>query len=103
MQMSIDYIKLIGLIGSLLLCLCGVPQAIKSYKDKNSDGLTFGFVILWLLGEVFMLTYIIIVHSKDISLLINYIFSAFAVSIISYYKFFPIRKKLIKTIKEEII
>jgi len=103
MLMLVDYIKLIGLAGSIFLCMCGVPQAWRSFKDKNSDGLALGFVILWLLGEVFMLTYVIIVHGKDISLLINYIFSAFTISIISYFKFFPVRKRPIKFIKEEII
>jgi len=89
--MSVNYIEICGFIGTIFLCLCGVPQARKSFKDKNSDGLTYGFVILWLLGEIFALIYVLIVHKHDIPLLINYIFSAFTVSFISYYKFFPRR------------
>ena len=89
--MSADCIKIIGLIGSALLCLCGLPEAWSSFKNKNSDGLTSAFVVLWGIGEIFMLTYVLIEHPNDIPLLINYIISAFTISIISYFKFFPRR------------
>lgn len=31
-------IDFFGWFGSLLLAICGLPQAIKSFKEKNSDG-----------------------------------------------------------------
>ena len=43
------------LLGSLLFALCGLPQAIQSYKDKNSDGLNWLFIIAWFFGEIFTL------------------------------------------------
>jgi len=95
--MSVDYIKIIGLVGSLLLCFCGLPEVWKAFKNKNANGLTTLFVVLWALGEVFTLTYVIIEHPKDIPLLLNYIFSGIVISIIFFYKF---KEKTICLIKK---
>jgi len=50
---------MLGWIGSLLLAVCGLPQAVKSYREKNSDGISWGFITLWTLGEIFTLIYIL--------------------------------------------
>ena len=48
----------IGWIGSILLAFCGLPQAIESYKTKSSEGLTWGFISMWFIGEIFTIIYV---------------------------------------------
>ena len=62
--------EIFGWLGSLLLALCGVPQAIQSYKDKHSDGISWGFLLLWAFGELFAMVYV--GEKVDLPLLLNY-------------------------------
>ena len=77
----------IGWIGSILLAFCGLPQAIESYKTKNSNGLTWGFLIMWGTGE--LLTIIYIIPKLYLPLLFNYTANIIFISIILYYKIKP--------------
>lgn len=77
----------IGWIGSILLAFCGLPQAIESYKTKSSAGLTWGFIGMWLIGE--LLTVIYIIPQMVLPLLFNYTANIIFVSIIVYYKIKP--------------
>lgn len=77
----------IGWIGSILLAFCGLPQAIESYKTKNSDGLTWGFLIMWGVGELFTIVYII--PKWHWPLIFNYTANIIFISIIVYYKLKP--------------
>lgn len=79
----------IGWIGSILLAFCGLPQAIESYKTKNSDGLTWGFLIMWGVGELFTIVYII--PKWHWPLIFNYTANIIFISIILYYKIKPKR------------
>lgn len=60
----------IGWIGSILLAFCGLPQAIESYKTKSSEGLTWGFISMWFIGEIFTIIYVF--PKMDLPLLFNY-------------------------------
>ena len=82
-------IETMGWIGSILFAVCGLPQAIESIKDGNSDGLTWSFLILWFLGEIFTLPYII--HNGSLPLLFNYSLNFCFVLIILFYKIKPRR------------
>jgi uncharacterized protein with PQ loop repeat len=77
----------IGWIGSILLAFCGLPQAIESYRTKNSDGLTWGFLIMWGVGEIFTVVYII--PKWHWPLIFNYVANLVFISIILYYKIKP--------------
>lgn len=77
----------IGWIGSILLAFCGLPQAIESYRTKNSNGLTWGFLIMWGVGELFTVAYII--PKWHWPLLFNYTANIIFISIILYYKIKP--------------
>lgn len=77
----------IGWIGSILLAFCGLPQAIESYKTKSSAGLTWGFIGMWLIGE--LCTFIYIIPQMVLPLLFNYTANIIFVSIIVYYKIKP--------------
>jgi uncharacterized protein with PQ loop repeat len=74
----------IGWIGSILLAFCGLPQAIESYKTKSSEGLTWGFISMWFIGEI--LTIIYILPQMVLPLLFNYTANIIFLSVIIYYK-----------------
>ena len=74
----------IGWIGSILLALCGFPQAIESYTNKHSDGLTWGFILMWGIGE--LLTFAYVFPKMDLPLLLNYSANIIFLSVIIYYK-----------------
>jgi uncharacterized protein with PQ loop repeat len=78
----------IGWIGSLLFAFCGLPQAINSWKEKNSYGLTWSFLLMWLFGEIFTLIYVF--NKQDVTpLLTNYILNLVFLIVILWYKIFP--------------
>ena len=77
----------IGWIGSILLAFCGLPQAIESYKTKNSDGLTWGFLGMWGMGEIFTIIYIL--PKWHWPLIFNYTANIIFIGIILYYKIKP--------------
>ena len=79
----------VGWLGSILLAFCGLPQAIESYKTKNSDGLTWGFVLMWFVGEI--CTFVYIIPKMDLPLLFNYSANIIFLLIIIYYKINPKR------------
>jgi len=79
-----NQMEIIGWIGGVLLAFCGLPQAIESYKTKNSDGLTWGFLIMWGVGELFTIVYII--PKWHWPLIFNYTANIIFISIIVYYK-----------------
>lgn len=77
----------IGWIGSILLAFCGLPQAWESYKTKSSAGLTWGFIGMWFMGEIFTVIYII--PKWHWPLIFNYTANIIFLSIIIYYKIRP--------------
>jgi uncharacterized protein with PQ loop repeat len=84
-------IETMGWIGSVLFAVCGLPQAVDCIKKGNAHGMTWSFLILWFLGEVFTLPYI--VHTGSLPLLFNYSLNFCFVVVILYYKIKP-RKTL---------
>lgn len=79
--------EIMGWLGSICLAICGIPQAWMSYRDKNSHGISWGFVLLWAFGEAFALTY---VYDKlDLPLVVNYMTNILIVGVILYYKINP--------------
>jgi len=77
----------IGWLGSILLAFCGLPQAIESIKTKSSEGLTWGFIGMWFLGEI--CTFIYILPKMDLPLLFNYTANIIFLAIIIYFKLMP--------------
>ena len=77
----------IGWLGSILLAFCGLPQAIESIKTKSSEGLTWGFIGMWFIGEI--CTFIYILPKMDLPLLLNYTANIIFLAIIIFFKLFP--------------
>jgi len=76
---------IMGWVGAFLFATCGVPQAIKVWKTKKAEDISWWFLIFWLLGEILTLGYIII---DDIALKIThfplYLNYAFNIIIVLY-------------------
>lgn len=84
---ELNLFSILGWLGSVCLAICGVPQAIQSFKDKHSHGISWGFLLLWTFGEIFALAY---VYDKlDLPLLVNYGSNILIVGIMLYYKIYP--------------
>ena len=83
-------LEFIGYVGSIFLAICGLPQAIQSYRQKNSDGLNVSFLLLWTFGEIFTLIYVIPIMS--IPLLINYVANLCFLCVIWKYKIWSLKK-----------
>ena len=77
----------IGWLGSIILAFCGLPQAIESYRTKSSEGLTWGFISMWFIGEILTLVYVL--PKLDLPLLFNYATNIMFLSVIIYFKINP--------------
>ena len=75
--------ELIAYIGGILLTICGIPEVIRTIKDKQCH-LGWPFLLLWFFGEVFMLIYALDLKSNP--LIMNYLFNTVIVGIMLYYK-----------------
>lgn len=76
----------LGWIGSLLLAFCGLPQAVKCYRDKHAIGLDWGFLVAWFTGELF--TFVYILPKMDLPLMVNYSANILFLCVIIYFKLF---------------
>lgn len=79
-------IETIGWIASFMFAFCGAPQAYKSYKEKHSNGISWLFIIMWIIGEVLMQVYVLAKHGLDLPLLVNYWINTLFAAVILYYK-----------------
>jgi len=75
--------EFIAYIGGILLTICGIPEVIRTIKDKRCH-LGWAFLLLWFFGEVFMLIYAI--NLKSNPLIMNYLFNTIIVGVMLYYK-----------------
>ena len=74
---------MIAAIGSVLLALCGLPEAIRSFKLKRCD-VGYPMLILWLLGELCLIVFAI--QTTQYVLLINYFANVAFILVMLYYK-----------------
>ena len=74
-----------GWLSTLCFSLCALPQVYKSIRDQHSNGISWGLLILWFLGECFATVYVF--PKKDLPLLVNYFFNMLFIAVIIRYKF----------------
>jgi uncharacterized protein with PQ loop repeat len=79
--------EIVGWLGSILFAACGLPQAIECYRTGHARGLAWPFLIMWFLGEVFTLAYII--PNPNWPLIFNYTINLVFLVVILRYKFRP--------------
>ncbi len=83
--------EIIGWLGSIMLSICGLPQAYDSFKKKNSDGISWGFILLWVFGEIFAVAYVI--YKKEYPIIFNCALNIVLAGIILYYKVIKLNLK----------
>ncbi len=79
-------IEAIGWIGSMLFCLCALPQLITVYRNKHGFGLSWGFLLLWLFGEILCAIYVGSQPIVQLPLIVNYALNLVMLLVIIYYK-----------------
>ena len=77
-------LEVIGWIGSIAFAVSALPQAYHSWKTKNSNGITWGLITCWWIGEWCCLIYVI--PQLQWPLIANYVGNIVFVSVITYYK-----------------
>lgn len=77
----------VGWVGATLLAFCALPQAVESWSNKSSRGITWGMLGMWGLGEVLTLLYVL--PKMDMPLLFNYLANIVFLSVIIYFKIWP--------------
>lgn len=85
--MLIGWTQTFGWIYSLAFALSAIPQAMKSIKDKNSDGVADGTLLLWIVGEIAGTIYGISLMQWPI--IFNCALNTIFVGIIVWYRLFP--------------
>lgn len=82
-EISIHYMDLIGYVSGIMLALCGLPEAIRSYKNKRCD-IGWGLLIMWMLGEIGLLIY----ETKTLAIprILNYSCNIIFISVMIFYK-----------------
>lgn len=78
---------IIGWLGAVCFALCALPQAIKTYRSKSIKDLSWGFLILWIVGEILCGYYV--VQTTGISqapLLANYAANGIMLGYLFYAK-----------------
>lgn len=64
-------LEIMGWMSTIFFSACAIPEVIHAYKYKRC-GLTWGLLIMWLLGEIFVLIPVAI-KSPLPFLLVNYV------------------------------
>jgi uncharacterized protein with PQ loop repeat len=86
--------EFIGWLGAICFAFCALPQAIHAIRFKTANGVTWGLLVLWTLGEIFTLIYVL--PKGYLPLIVNYVANLILLSIIIYYKVLD-KKKANKT------
>jgi uncharacterized protein with PQ loop repeat len=73
----------IGYIGGLFLTICAIPEVVRTIQDKRCH-IGWYMLVLWFLGECFMIIYAFSLKSPP--LILNYVFNFFVVTIMLIYK-----------------
>ena len=51
---------ILGWAGSILLALCAIPQAYKSFTERKTSDISASFLWMWYLGEWMAMTYVFV-------------------------------------------
>lgn len=76
---------MIAALGSFLLAICGLPEALKAYETKQCS-VGWGMLLTWLLGELLLIIFAF--QTKQYILLVNYFSNVAFISIMIFYKIF---------------
>ena len=83
--------EILGWAGSILLALCAIPQAYKSFSEKETSGISISFLWMWFIGEWMAMVYVFF-ERFSLPLLLNYWSNIILITIIIWYYYFPVTK-----------
>jgi len=83
---------LVGWIGSVLFAVCGAPQALKSFREGHSRGMSPAFMAFWLAGELCYLYSTVAKFGFVSWLVVNFLGNIFFVLVIIFFALFPRRR-----------
>lgn len=79
-------VRMIEAVGSVLLALCGFPEALRAFRLKRCD-IGWGMLLMWLIGELCLVVFAL--QTKQHVLLINYFANILFLAVMLFYKLFP--------------
>lgn len=82
-------VETLGYVGAAALAICGIPQAIKSWREGHSAGVSHGMILLWGVGDLSLLAYVALKYPNDLALIANYVVNAAVIGVIAKYKYLP--------------
>ena len=94
--------SLFGWIASLCFFVCGVPQAVKCFKEKSAKGMSSGTLFFYLTGELSLMTSNLSMTEYNIPLLTSTAFNILCLLVVVRYKVFPVIQNKPELIRETI-
>jgi len=86
----IGILEIIGYLAALLFSISTIPQAYQCYKQKHANGINLSMLVMWALGEILMLIYVIgTLGLVNIPLIITHVVTIILLIVIFRYKLFP--------------
>lgn len=79
--------EILSWVGTFILIVRGLPQAVRSFQDGHSKGLSPYMLWLWLLGSFLVLPHLLL--AGDLSAGIVYMTNIAFVGIMLKYTYFP--------------
>jgi uncharacterized protein with PQ loop repeat len=82
--------EIFGTLGAIFFAICAYPQVYQVWKTQDTKAISFLFLVFWVLGEIFMWTYVILQNyeTKIVQwpLHANYFMNAFSLVYLLYKK-----------------
>ena len=70
------FFEILGVTGSLIMCVSAIPQIIKTYRTRCSDGLSISYLIILMTGMSMIMFYalyvkdMVFIFGNDLALLL---------------------------------
>lgn len=74
-------------LGTFILVTRGLPQALKSWRDGHSRGLSAQMLWLWLLGSILVLPHLLLLY--NVALILVYCANIVFILVMLKYFYFP--------------
>jgi hypothetical protein len=81
--------ELLGWAGAICFAVCAAPQAVQSWRQGHSAGMSNMFLILWGLGEIFYTAATLLSFGPVFWLLFNYVMNFLCLLVICRYRWWP--------------
>lgn len=87
-------IEVLGYFSQFLFVAASASQALRSFRDGHSDGISHGLLWSLAIGFTIMIYYTIFVINTNMVLLLGYIGQVIMWSVVGYFKYLPKKKTI---------